>query len=339
VVGNEYQVEFYVHARPNTNPEDNTLQFSVIDGGGVIQTASIQAVDQWDNYMYTFVAESSETTIQFSYTGVENSLGIFLDNVSVECNGEPVIMDPVVCTLENSPTLSFENDIIIVTSPNAGGILEFLALYKAFGIDPEGGSVSVVPDINSVFPIIGFGEFLMNVIATDSDGCATEKTITIIYGEEDNSSNTNDPVVDEPINTSSGSGSSGSRPSNNGGQILGEVLGASTSASCPQFNDFYRKGDKGTEIFLIQTFLNEQINAGLTVDGMFGSSTEKAVKSFQQKYWKEIIEPWTPPFSSNTTGRWYKTTKAWANELLDCRELPQILEDTGEFYSTADFVA
>lgn len=45
-----------------------------------------------------------------------------------------------------------------------------------------------------------------------------------------------------------------------------------------------RKGSKGKEVEVLQTNLNKAINAGLAVDGDFGSKTEKAVKDFQKKY-------------------------------------------------------
>jgi hypothetical protein len=59
------------------------------------------------------------------------------------------------------------------------------------------------------------------------------------------------------------------------------------ATSCPVFSGFYRKGDTGEGVKSIQTFLNEHMNAGLVVDGMFGPATEKAVHAFQQKYWDQ----------------------------------------------------
>ena len=49
-----------------------------------------------------------------------------------------------------------------------------------------------------------------------------------------------------------------------------------------------RKGSKGKAVENLQTNLNKAINAGLAVDGDFGSKTEKAVKDFQKKYGLEV---------------------------------------------------
>ncbi len=43
-----------------------------------------------------------------------------------------------------------------------------------------------------------------------------------------------------------------------------------------------KKGSKGEDVKTLQTMLNKVDKAGLTVDGIFGSGTEKAVKNFQK---------------------------------------------------------
>ena len=45
-----------------------------------------------------------------------------------------------------------------------------------------------------------------------------------------------------------------------------------------------KKGSKGEQVKLLQTELNSVMNAGLTVDGSFGSGTKNAVINFQKKY-------------------------------------------------------
>ena len=45
-----------------------------------------------------------------------------------------------------------------------------------------------------------------------------------------------------------------------------------------------KKGSKGTDVKHLQTFLNWCINAGLKVDGSYGSKTKAAVKRFQKQY-------------------------------------------------------
>lgn len=63
--------------------------------------------------------------------------------------------------------------------------------------------------------------------------------------------------------------------------LIGLVPMAELSASAAS-HPTLRKGDKGSEVKTLQTMLNAIDNAGLDVDGIFGSGTEKAVKNFQK---------------------------------------------------------
>lgn len=126
-----------------------------------------------------------------------------------------------------------------------------------------------------------------------------------------------------------GSSSSGSV----GGASDGEVLGAS---SCVQFTTYNRQGNSGGEIMALQVFLNEYMNAGLVVDGVYGRSTTQAVHDFQAFHWSEIIDPWTPPLSPNTTGWAYKTTRATINAIIKCPEAPVFLEDPATIFSITE---
>jgi len=145
---------------------------------------------------------------------------------------------------------------------------------------------------------------------------------------ENNDNNEGVPVIPptSSVRRSSSSGSGGSIPQ----PFIGEVLGATDGevlGACASFEKYHKKGDRGGEVAKIQEFLNEHMNAGLTVDGVYGNATTKAVHAFQQKYFKEIISPWVPPFMPKTTGRWYKTTRMMANEIITCSEEVVFLED------------
>ncbi len=158
--------------------------------------------------------------------------------------------------------------------------------------------------------------------------------------EENDESEPNDPVsetedesvnIEEDNNQNSGSSSSGSRASG-GGAVLGASTEGEVLGACVPFAMYHKKGDVGGEVAKIQEFLNEQINAGLTVDGVYNEATEKAVHSFQQKYFEQVISPWVPSFMARTTGKWYKTTRMMANKIIDCPEAPVYLEDPKIIY-------
>jgi len=119
----------------------------------------------------------------------------------------------------------------------------------------------------------------------------------------------------------------------NNGTTTGEVLGATTEAlslpaSCvPYLRDDMKFGKKNDaeQVMLLQTFLNEEVGAGLPVTGFFGKLTHGSVKKFQVKYHKEILQPWLDAGYSGIelregSGRVYKTTKRHIN-MLKCPEL------------------
>lgn len=115
----------------------------------------------------------------------------------------------------------------------------------------------------------------------------------------------------------------------------GEVLGAATTepdlslpASCGEYlSDYLRYGKKNNpeQVKLLQSFLNEYVEANLPVTGFFGKMTHNAVKKFQVKYHSEIIKPWIDAGYKdkdieNGTGYVFKTTKREIN-LLKCSSL------------------
>jgi hypothetical protein len=128
-------------------------------------------------------------------------------------------------------------------------------------------------------------------------------------------------------------------PGGNGGSVppsettpptQGEVLGASTSteelplppecAANPYLRDYLKLGKNNDvlQVKLLQTFLNETMNAGLPVTGYFGNLTKASVKKFQKTHYDEIIQPWVNAgFSAapikDGTGYVYKTTKRFIN--------------------------
>jgi hypothetical protein len=107
---------------------------------------------------------------------------------------------------------------------------------------------------------------------------------------------------------------------NNGG---GSVTYNGPALVCPIVNFltvFMRKGidNNPNEVRKLQYFLNTHENAGLVMDGDFGTSTEAAVKVFQAHYANEILAPWG---TTTPTGIVYITTTRKINEIY-CGENP-----------------
>ena len=83
--GVNYSISSAFSPRPNTDAANNILEFSW-DGEvkDTISRAGSSSID-WSEHSYTFTASTSTTRIQFIDKGTADSLGTFLDNVSVRC--------------------------------------------------------------------------------------------------------------------------------------------------------------------------------------------------------------------------------------------------------------
>ena len=94
--------------------------------------------------------------------------------------------------------------------------------------------------------------------------------------------------------------------------------------SCPYFTTYQRKGAQNNEVKLIQSFLSELGFYTGTLDSIYGSLTDTAIRAFQRKHTKEILIPWN---HSTPTGRWYQSTRNHANMLSGCDEGPVTLDN------------
>lgn len=66
------------------------------------------------------------------------------------------------------------------------------------------------------------------------------------------------------------------------------AYGGNSTTPPPSSDGMLRLGSKGNAVKTLQKNLNTVMKSGLTVDGAFGSLTEKAVRSFQSKYGLEV---------------------------------------------------
>lgn len=85
IPGQNYSINFYFSPRPGTNSADNNLEFS---WDGVIRdniSAAGNGNTNWTLHSYNFTATGTTISLQFADMGTSNSLGTFLDKVSVRC--------------------------------------------------------------------------------------------------------------------------------------------------------------------------------------------------------------------------------------------------------------
>lgn len=99
----------------------------------------------------------------------------------------------------------------------------------------------------------------------------------------------------------------------------GQVLGATTeNSSCGIYVEKYLrvgyKNDSAT-VLKVQTFLNNHMNAGLTLDGIYGLKTEAAVNAFQIAYADDVLTPWGNA-KNDPTGITYLTTTTKINNIM-----------------------
>jgi len=111
--------------------------------------------------------------------------------------------------------------------------------------------------------------------------------------------------------------------------------------TCPIFTQHMRKGDRDgkvgqekqeagvssviNEVRKLQTYLKQLgFNPG-KIDGVFGAQTEKAVRDWQWKNKANVLTPWD---LNHTTGRFYKSSERWMNEILGCHD--EVVLDNGK---------
>lgn len=83
------------------------------------------------------------------------------------------------------------------------------------------------------------------------------------------------------------------------------------------FTKYERQGNVSAEVMRIKEFLNTEQGESLAISPQYDSALVKAVKRFQQKYVKDILNPWK---HNTPTGFWYQSTRKKANEILGCPE-------------------
>ncbi len=240
---------------------------------------------------------------------------------------------------DDNPVLTVPGDACIVKgSVESFDLLAGVSAVDFAGdaivLDTEGedanlaitGSVNV--NENGTYPLV---YTVTDPFGTDQEG----RTITIANDCSNGGGGGGegcDEAVEDCDNGGGGGGGGGGSHGGGSHHNRGEVLGAETG-SCVAFVQYNDTGSTKSEVKALQTFLNEYLGTNLTVDGVYNRATTQAVHDFQAMHWDDIIDPWTPPLSPNTTGREYKTTRATINAIMDCPEAPVYLEDPQTMFS------
>jgi hypothetical protein len=110
-------------------------------------------------------------------------------------------------------------------------------------------------------------------------------------------------------------------------------ISTATPAACEYLKEYMRLGanNNPTEVTKLQLFLKNYDNAAdLQVTGFFDVTTDKAVRAFQDRYKKDVLDAWDLP---SNTGYVYYTTKKKINEIYCQREFPLTPDQTAEIAS------
>jgi hypothetical protein len=95
-----------------------------------------------------------------------------------------------------------------------------------------------------------------------------------------------------------------------------------TGGSCEYLKEYLRIGvnNNPSEVTKLQLFLKNYDNAtNLEVTGFFDTTTDAAVRAFQDRYKTDVLDAWNLP---SNTGYVYYTTKKKINEIYCQREFP-----------------
>ena len=181
VPGATYSLSYAFSPRPGTPAGENVLE--VLVDGTLVQTQGPVAGagnTSWTTYSYNFVANDGSANIMLRDAGTPNTLGTFLDDVSVNC-----VEDPEVCT-EVTPLFARIN----MKTDDATKLRNWGAGDMAANVYVGGNAPANQYDIGEWFPLTNpDGSFINDVDLTtyrDVPGLAVQrisgKVRVVLYG-------------------------------------------------------------------------------------------------------------------------------------------------------------
>lgn len=320
-----------VNPSPVVSPTVNT--------SGPVVDATIDS----NNNNHFYAAKGNVITLNYTLSEIPVSQKVTI--------GDEVV-DPVC--IGEAPKVQCSAAIIVTRyMPLQDGLIHFSINLKTgrrvTATQTTDGSYVIVDRSGTPFPVISTAvtEFIGTALGNNgaeslNSGTAnlfnsptntsSNNSNTISNTADSNSNNSSNAIIPAnvlPLSVSSGNATEGS--SSNSNMNLGptSVWGTTYTANGPlacsiEFTRYLRKGDSNTEVSKIQKFLNRILGVAISDNGVFESSTDQAVKTFQQQYVDHIITPWK---LSDPTGWWYQSTRSYANYLNGCSEGPVRLDN------------
>lgn len=321
IPGKKYTLTFSHSARPGTPTADNSLQVKW-DGGFLAlfnQDGSSLSNTSWQTDTYPDLQPTTTTTrVQFSDLGTDNTLGTFVDNVSLRCMGDATTGGGGDGGNNNTPP-------VIVLNGSADMSITIGGTYSepgAIANDAEDGNGLTVTNITGSVNTSVLGDYVVTYNFTDSGSLPAPTVTRTVH------------VI--PVVTTTGGGGNGgsifdtgSTGTGGGGDTLGRVLGAATTGqvlgattSCGVYlNKYLRFGynNNKDEVMKLQTFLNQYLGTKLKINGTYDLATLSAVKKFQTLQDKDVLLPWNLK-RTTPTGHVYITTRTAINNIM-CPDL------------------
>lgn len=122
------------------------------------------------------------------------------------------------------------------------------------------------------------------------------------------------------------------------GKYIDESLATPTQANtlnikhCEFITKYHKFGDRGGDVPKIQQFLKDRGYYKGKIDGVYGITTFKAVRSFQKDYKDKILDPWE--FNNKSavegTGITNVSTRYAINQMVGCPDPATIVPKTGK---------
>lgn len=101
---------------------------------------------------------------------------------------------------------------------------------------------------------------------------------------------------------------------------------------CEFITKYHKFGDRGGDVPKIQQFLKDRGYYRGKIDGVYGITTFKAVRSFQKDYKDKILDPWQfdNKAGSDGTGITNVSTRYAINKMVGCPDPATIVPKTGK---------